>query len=46
MLGQLYDEGQGVAQDYTEAHMWFNPAASRTNGDDQKKYADAREAVA
>ncbi len=26
-LGVLYFEGQGVLQDYTRAHMWFNIAA-------------------
>ena len=28
-LGVMYDKGQGVPQDYVQAHMWFNLAASR-----------------
>ena len=28
-LGQLYLQGVGVLQDFVEAHMWFNLAASR-----------------
>jgi hypothetical protein len=46
VLGLMYDNGQGVTQDYAEAHMWLNLAASSVSGDDQKKYADARESVA
>ena len=42
----MYQIGQGVAQDYAEAHLWLNLAASRASGDEQKKYADARELVA
>ncbi len=25
----MYHKGQGVAQDYVQAHMWYNLAASR-----------------
>ena len=28
-LGLMYDKGRGVPQDYVQAHMWFNLAASR-----------------
>lgn len=28
-LGLLYSTGQGVGQDYVEAHKWFNLAAQR-----------------
>jgi hypothetical protein len=35
-----------VPQDYAEAHMWYNLAVSRASGDDQKKYAEARDIVA
>jgi TPR repeat protein len=28
-LGVMYSTGQGVPQDYVEAHKWFNLAASR-----------------
>ena len=27
-LGLLYERGQGVPQDYVQAHMWLNLAAS------------------
>jgi hypothetical protein len=45
-LGLLYYGGRGVPQDYAEAHLWIDLAASRASGDDQKKFADARELVA
>ena len=41
-LGVMYANGQGVAQDYTPAHMWWNIAASQ--GDE--KAADNRDQVA
>ena len=28
-LGVMYSQGRGVPQDYVQAHMWFNLAASR-----------------
>jgi uncharacterized protein len=28
-LGMMYAEGQGLAQDYVQAHMWLNLAASQ-----------------
>jgi TPR repeat protein len=30
----MYDQGQGVPQDYVEAHKWINLAASHVTGDD------------
>ena len=30
-LGQMYDEGKGVVQDYVRAHMWWSIAASQGN---------------
>ncbi len=30
-LGFMYDNGQGVPQDYIRAHMWFNLAAAQGN---------------
>jgi TPR repeat protein len=41
-LGVMYGTGQGVTQDYGKAYMWLDLAASRSTGDDQKQYADAR----
>ena len=45
-LGFRYDTGQGVPQDYVEAHKWNNFAASRATGDTQKQYAQNRDALA
>jgi hypothetical protein len=28
-LGVMYADGKGVAQDYAQAHMWFNLATCR-----------------
>jgi len=28
-LGFMYDNGQGVPQDYVQAHMWYNLAAAQ-----------------
>jgi hypothetical protein len=28
-LGLMYDNGQGVPQDYVQAHMWFNLSAAQ-----------------
>jgi TPR repeat protein len=30
-LGSMYGNGQGVAQDYKSAHMWYNIAAANGN---------------
>jgi hypothetical protein len=32
-LGELYEEGRGVPQDYVQAYMWFNLAAVSGNAD-------------
>ena len=45
-LGLIYSHGQGVPQDYVQAHKWLNLAASHASGDDQKKYADHRDSLA
>ena len=45
-LGLRYDLGDGVPQDYVEAHKWLSLAASRVTGDEQKRYAVARDATA
>ena len=28
MLGGMYEKGEGVPQDYVQAHKWYNLAAS------------------
>ena len=45
-LGLMYANSQGVSRDYVESHKWLNLAASRASGADQKRYAEARDAVA
>ena len=45
-LGNAYANGQGVPQDYVEAHKWFNLAASRASAENQKQYAEGRDALA
>ena len=45
-LGLMYGNGQGVPQDYVEAHKWLNLAASRASTENQKRYAESRDAVA
>ena len=30
ILGLMYDKGQGVLQDYAQAHMWYNLAVSKS----------------
>jgi len=47
ILGVMYATGQGVPQDYVDAHKWANLSASRATGDDdQKTYAEARDTLA
>ena len=31
VLGNMYEYGQGVPEDYVQAHMWFNLAESQGN---------------
>ena len=45
-LGVMYGGGRGVPQDYVQAHMWFNLAASRLTGEAREKVAKVGDAVA
>jgi TPR repeat protein len=48
-LGMMYVEGQGVSQDYVQAHMWLNLAATQLPalGTNQRNTTvDARDRVA
>ena len=45
-LGAVYAEGEGVPQDYVQAHKWLNLAASRASAEEDKDYRDARDSVA
>ena len=38
-LGVAYATGQGVPQDYVQAHMWFDLAASRFSEAEQRDHA-------
>jgi TPR repeat protein len=31
ILGAMYEEGEGVPQDFVQAHMWFNLAGASGN---------------
>ncbi len=41
MLGRLFEKGNGVVQDYVQAHQWYNLAASRGSS----HAAEARDAL-
>jgi TPR repeat protein len=46
MLATMHFTGDGVARDYVEAHKWASLAAARAQSEDQKQFADARDAFA
>ena len=45
-LGVMYGTGAGVPQDYVQAHMWFNLAASRRTGEDRESAVRGRDLAA
>ncbi len=45
-LGAMYAEGLGVPQDYAQAHMWFNLAASSPPGEDRDNAVKNRDILA
>ncbi len=45
-LGVMYRDGQGVPQDYVEAHMWLNLSASASAGKERDKAVKTRDMVA
>jgi Sel1 repeat/TonB C terminal len=45
-LGWMYARGNGVPQDYVEAHTWLNIATARAFADEQRSYAQVRDGVA
>ncbi len=46
-LGLEYDKGQGVPQDYAQAHMWYNLAASKFSpGEDRDQAVENRDIIA
>jgi hypothetical protein len=42
----MYATGAGVPQDYVQAHMWFNLAASRSTGEDREVAVTGRDLAA
>jgi len=45
-LGKLYSLGQGVPQDYIQAHLWLSLAVSRASSEEEKnKFASARQLI-
>ena len=42
----MYANGRGVPQDYVQAHMWFNLAASRRIGESRERTVENRDLAA
>jgi TPR repeat protein len=42
-LGVLYQEGQGVAQDYAQARLWYQKAADKGNTYAKQKLSDLQQ---
>lgn len=45
-LGVMYNNGEGVAQDYITAHVWFNIAAAIGNTEVSKSASENRDIAA
>ena len=46
IVGFMYFQGEGVPQDYVNAHMWASLAASVTTGDEHNKCSGLRDSIA
>ena len=46
ILGVMYGNGEGVPQDYVEAHIWYNLAAAQSSGEDRDRSVRGRDDVA
>ena len=42
----MYDRGEGVPQNYLQAHVWANLTASRLTGPEREKAVEVRDIVA
>ena len=42
----MYGNGDGVPQDYVQAHMWFNRLASQSTGEERDNAVRERDRVA
>ena len=45
-LGHMYADGEGVPQDYVQAHKWFNLAAASAEVAFRETFVEARDDVA
>ena len=45
-LGVMYANGEGIPQDYIQAHKWLNLAASKAEAKDAEEYRSARDRLA
>jgi len=45
-LGLMYTNGQGVPQDYIQAHMWYDLAAASGGDEDKERHAKNRDSIA
>ena len=45
-LGLMHGKGQGVHQNYVEAHMWFGLTAAQAPADVRDRYVNVRDGVA
>ncbi len=42
----MYGNGQGVPQDYVQAHMWTNLAVAQSSGEDRDQGVENRDIIA
>ena len=45
-LGVMYANGRGVAQDHVQAHVWYNLAAARGQGEVREIAIERRDTIA
>jgi TPR repeat protein len=45
-LGNMYANGEGVAEDYAQAHMWNNLFAARSNGEARENAVELPDLIA
>lgn len=45
-IGEMYAKGQGVPQDFVQAHFWFNLAGTKGTEGERKRANEARDRIA
>lgn len=45
-IGEMYAKGQGVPQDFVQAHFWFNVAGTKGTEQERKQANEARDTIA